>query len=174
MQWEAVIEPVRWCTWRPRWNELRDELGGRDWSSLEMHRKAVIERVTRCTRRPRLTELEVALGGRDWASLDIHLEAVIEWTETCTLKLWPSEFGDAFAGYDGVRLETYLEAVDLEGGATAAETLSIGELVNGWETGWERETVDLGVMLYLVYAVLGVHWWLWHGERERDDLISCS
>jgi len=38
-------------------------------------------------------------------------------------------------------LEEYLEAVDLEGGATA----------------WEWETVDLGMMLYLVYAVLGVN-----------------
>jgi len=25
-----------------------------------------------------------------------------------------------------------------------------------WETGRERETVDLGIMLYLMYAVLGV------------------
>jgi len=54
-------------------------------------------------------------------------------------------------------LEEYLEAVDLEGGVTAAETLFIGQLVIGSETGWERETVDLGMILYLVYAVLGVN-----------------
>ena len=33
-----------------------------------------------------------------------------------------SEFGDALAGYDRARLEEYLEAVEVEGGATAAET----------------------------------------------------
>jgi len=37
-----------------------------------------------------------------------------------------SELGDALAGYDRARLEEYLESVDLEGGATAAETLFIG------------------------------------------------
>jgi len=37
-----------------------------------------------------------------------------------------SEFGDALTGYDRSRLEEYLEAVDLEGSATAAETLFIG------------------------------------------------
>jgi len=29
-------------------------------------------------------------------------------------------------------------------------------------------------MLYLVYAVLGVNSWSWHGEMERDDLTLCS
>jgi len=42
------------------------------------------------------------------------------------VRLLPSEFGDALADYDRARLEEYLEAVDLEGGATAAETLFIG------------------------------------------------
>jgi len=45
---------------------------------------------------------------------EMHWEAVIE------------RVGDALAGYDRARLEEYLEAVDLEGGATAAETLFIG------------------------------------------------
>jgi hypothetical protein len=40
-----------------------------------------------------------------------------------------SEFGDILVpGYDRARLEEYLEAVDLEGGATAAETQFIGYL----------------------------------------------
>ena len=43
--------------------------------------------------------------------------------------LWPREFGDALAGYDRARLEEHLEAVDSEGGATAAETLLIVQLV---------------------------------------------
>jgi len=42
------------------------------------------------------------------------------------------------------------------------------------KSGWERETVDLGLMLYLVYAVLGVNSRLWHGEIERDELTLCS
>jgi len=42
------------------------------------------------------------------------------------------------------------------------------------KSGWERETVDLGLMLYLVYAVLGVNSRLWHGEIERDDSTLCS
>jgi len=127
-----------------------------------------------------------ALGDRDRMNSEMHLEAEIEWTQKmhleavidrvwrCTLRLWPSEFGDALAGYDRARLEEYLEAVDLEGGTTAAEILFIGELVIGWETGWERETVDLGMTLYLVYPVLCVNSSLWHGEIERDDLNSCS
>jgi len=49
---EAMIELVWRCTWRPRSSELRDALGGRDRSSLEMHWEAVIERVWRCTGRP--------------------------------------------------------------------------------------------------------------------------
>jgi len=136
--------------------------------SLTMYLEAVIERVKRCTWRP-------------WS-----------WTQRCTGRPWLSEFGDALAGYDRARLEEYLEVVDLEGGATAAETLFIGLLViegrelstttsaerweTGWErdTGWERETVDLGMMLYLMYAVLSVKSWSWHGEIERDDLTSCS
>jgi len=63
------------------------------------------------------------------------------------------------------------------------------------ETGWERETVDVGMiqyavyavsvyavlsvcctrcMLYSVYALLGVNSWSWHAEIERDDLTSYS
>jgi len=54
----------------------------------------------------------------------MHLEADRVWRGTPRLSL--SKFGDALAGYDRARLEEYLEAVDLEGGATAAETLFIG------------------------------------------------
>jgi hypothetical protein len=69
-------------------------------------------------------------------------------------------------------LEEYLEVVNLqavvwEGGAMGAETLFIGKLVIMemlrieyntvcQETGWTRETVDLGMRQYAVYAVLGL------------------
>jgi hypothetical protein len=42
---EAVIDLVWRCTWRPRWSELRDALGGRDLASLHMHLEAMIGRV---------------------------------------------------------------------------------------------------------------------------------
>jgi len=43
MHFEAVIERVWRCNWRPRLSELRDALGGRDRLSLEMHLEAEIE-----------------------------------------------------------------------------------------------------------------------------------
>ena len=52
MYFEAVIERVWRCNWRPRLSEFRDALGGRDLASLEIHWEAVIERVWRCTLRP--------------------------------------------------------------------------------------------------------------------------
>jgi len=38
----------------------------------------------------------------------------------------------------------------------------------------EGKTNNLGWMLYLVYAVLGVDSWSCHQEIERDDLTLCS
>jgi len=49
MHWEAVIERVWRCTWRPRSSELRAALGGRDQGSLEMQLQAMIERDWRST-----------------------------------------------------------------------------------------------------------------------------
>jgi len=43
MHWEAVIERVWRCIWRPRLSELTDELGGRDRASLDMNLEAEIE-----------------------------------------------------------------------------------------------------------------------------------
>jgi len=43
MHFEAVIERVWRCNWRPRLSELRDTLRGRDRASLEMHLEAEIE-----------------------------------------------------------------------------------------------------------------------------------
>ena len=42
------------------------------------------------------------------------------------------------------------------------------------ETGWEQETVDPGMMLYSMHAVLSVNSESWHGEIERDDLTLYS
>jgi len=43
MHFEAVIERVWRCNWRPRLSELGDALGGRDRASLQMHLEAEIE-----------------------------------------------------------------------------------------------------------------------------------
>lgn len=43
----------------------------------------------------------------------------------------------------------------------------------GWSTGnWESEgTADsVGLILYLVYAVLSMKSWLWHGRTGRDNI----
>jgi len=78
MHFEAVIERVWRCNWRPGSSELRAALGGRDLSSLEMHLKVVIDRVWRCTGRPRSRELRDALGGCNRSSLEMHWEAEVE------------------------------------------------------------------------------------------------
>jgi len=57
---------------------------------------------------------------------DMNLEAVIERVSRCAWRPRSSELRDALRGYDRAGVEMYLEAVDLEGGATAAETLFIG------------------------------------------------
>jgi len=74
---KAAIELVWRCTWRPRSSELRDALGGRDRSSVEMHWEAVIEPVWRCNWRSTLIELRDALGGRDRVCLEMHLAAEV-------------------------------------------------------------------------------------------------
>ena len=151
MHWEARIEWTR--RYRPRlWSsKVGDALGGRDRVNSEMHLEAVIEQVWRCTGRPWLREFGDALWGHDRARLEMQLETEIEWTQRCTCRLWSSMIGEVLgSGQFGGRRD------------------------GSWDSGWEWETVDLGMMLYLMYAVLGVKSWSWHGEIERDDLTSCS
>jgi len=166
MYLEAVIEQVERCTWRPRSSELRDALGGQDRVNSEIHSEAMIKRVWRCTWRPRLSELSDALGGRDWVNSETHLEAVIERVWRCAARPQLSKFGLSVWGDDRARLEMQLKT----------EIEWTERWKTGWEpeTGWERETVHHGMMLYLMYAVLGVKSWSWHGEIERDVLTSCT
>jgi len=189
---EAVIERVERCTWRPRSSELRDALGGRDQANTEMLLEARIEWTQRYTPRPWSSKFGDAPGDRDWVNSEMHLEAVIERVWRCTGRPWSSEFGDALWGCDRARLEMQLET-EIEwtqrctGRLRSSEIGGVlgsgqfggrrdGSWDSGWEreTGWERDTVDLGMMLYLMYAVLGVKFWSWHGEIEREDLTSCS
>jgi len=160
---EAVVDRIWRCAGRPRWSELRDALGGHDWSSLEIHWEAVIERVWTWACRPRLSELRDALRGCDRASLEMHVQAMIErdWRSTWRRSIW-REARRQLSLYSLVNLKLW-EYRELS--TTSAER---------WETSWERHTVDLGMMLNLVYAGLGVNGRVWHGEIERDDLTSCS
>jgi len=136
-----------------------DALGGHAHENLE----AVIEPVRRYTCRPWSSESGDILGGRDQASFEMHLQAMIEqdWRSTWGRSIW-REARQQLRLYSLVNLYLW-ECTELS--TTSAER---------WETGRERETVDLGMMLYLVYAVLCVNSWLWHGEIEREDLTSCS
>jgi hypothetical protein len=52
MYFEAVIERIQRCTWRPRLSQVGDALGGRDSVGLEMQLEAVIEQVWRYSWRP--------------------------------------------------------------------------------------------------------------------------
>ena len=108
---EATFELVWRCTWRPRSNELRDDLGGRDRSSLEMHLEAVIEWTERWTPRPRSSEFGNTLGGRDQVNWELHLESVLGRVWRCTWRPKSSELTAALGGCGRASLEKDLEAV---------------------------------------------------------------
>jgi len=127
-------------------SEFGDALGGRDRESLEMHFEALIERGWRCNWRPRLSQLRDALGGGKGGRFAMHLQAMIErdWRSTWKRSIW-REVRRQLRLYSLVYL-TLWECKELST-TTSAER---------WENGWERETVDLRMMLYLMYAVLCV------------------
>jgi len=160
---DSVLDLIWRWTWSPRSSELSNALGGWVGVNWEMNLEVVIDWVWRCTVRTRWTELRVGLGGGDRASLDMHLQAMIEW-------YWRSTWRQSICREVRRPLRLYSlvnmwlwECKELS--TTSAER---------WETGWEPGTVDLGMMLHLVYTVLAVNSSLWHGEIERDDLTWCS
>ena len=162
------------CNWRPRLSELRDALGSHDRVSLEMHREAVMVRVWRCTLRPWASKFADAIGDRYWLNWEMHLEAVIERVWKCSCRLWLSEIGGVLGGgrFGGMHNRNWNSIQWL--------TCNCGNVESWVQQHLPRdenqlgETVDLGMMLYLVYSVLGVKSWLCHGEIERDDLTLCS
>ena len=163
MDREAKMEWTQRCTWRMWLIEFGDALGGGDRASLEMHLEAVIERVWTCTWTPRSSKLWDAPRGCDRASLETHLQAMIKWDCRSTWRRSISrEARWQLRLYSLVNL-SYWECREMS--TTSAER---------WGTGWEQETVDLGMMLYMVYNVLGVNTWSWDGEIDRDDLSWCS
>jgi len=158
----AMIELVWRCTWRPRLSKLRAALGGLDWASLKMHLEAEIEWTESCTRRLWSREFGDALGGRDRVNWEQHLEAVIDPVWKCTGRPWSSEFGDALGGRNRASLEMHLQP-EIEWTQRCTLRLwssEIGGVLGGGRFEGRRDgswTVDLGMMLYLGYAVLGVN-----------------
>jgi len=150
--------------------ELWDVLGGRDRARLERHMEAEIERDWRCTWRPRSSEFGYAVAGHLRLRLEEYLETVH--LEEVDLEAVDWEAVDqewvATGSWDSIRWLTH-NCGNVENwvqqGRPRDET---------WETCWELETVDVGMMQYSVYTALGVNSWSWHGEIQRGDLSSCS
>jgi len=76
----------------------------------------------------------------------MHLQAEIErdWRSTWKRSIW-REAQQQLRLYSLINLKLW-ECRELSTTASAER----------WETGWEQETVHLGMMLYLMYAVLSV------------------
>jgi len=160
---QAVLERVWRYTWRPWSSEFGDALGSRDRPGLEMHLQAVIERVWWYTWRSWSSEIWQVLGGGWWtARRDSIHQLVYSQPWECDKVTLPLKFLWRTGWWRSIGREVH-------------RNLNLHSGVNS-KSAWERETVDLGLMLYLVYAVLGVNSWLWHGEIERDNLAwwSCD
>ena len=125
---------------------LNNILGGRDWSSLELHLEAEMELTQRCTGRPWSSEFGDALGDRDWVNSQMLLEAEIKQVWTCTWRPRSSEHRDELWGCDRASLEMHLQAIiERDWRSTCRRSIW-----RAGETGWKRKTVDLGLMLYSV------------------------
>jgi len=70
---EAVIEQVWRCTWRPSSSALRDAIGGPDLASLETHMEAMNEWTQRYTWRTSSSELKDALRSHDRLGFEEYL-----------------------------------------------------------------------------------------------------
>jgi len=205
---DREIEWTQRCTWRPRLNEFGDALGGRDRVNSEMHLEAVIERVGSYTWRPRWNKIGGVLGdggpGSDWSEGGQSGGSQSGGSESRGSESGGRESGgsESGGGRSGGMCDGSWDSIHwLNCNCGNEENWVQQGPLRAWETGWERETVDLGMMQYAVYAVpgvcstqvyavlgvcctpcmlysvyagLGVNSWSWHGEIERDDLTSCS
>ena len=189
---EMHLEAMITRTWRPQSSEFRDIIGGSNQASLEMNWEPEFEQVSR-----------YPLGGRNRVRLEIHLEAAMErdwmitWkrlmyglldAETLFISQLCCNRGNVTTGhYLWALMESFLIAVNCVG-RHARSWWYIQRSTRNHEK--EVKTHNYGLMLYLVYAVLGacctscmlhsvyavlrVTSWSWHGEIERDDLTFCS
>ena len=183
---------IRWgwkCTWRPGWCEIWTwwlsvvwlTFGGHNYWSVEMYMEAVIVWVWRYILRLRQYELWYALGGSDRMKLEVYLEEV-------NLDMGNLEAGDWEGGTlraDPIHWLTHnwgnIEWV-VQHGSPSDERQKIEErswevrdeiwtmIDKRYETCWERETVDIGLILLLVYTICSDHSSSWYADQSRDDL----
>jgi len=177
---DREIEWTQRCTWRPWLSEFGDALGGRDRVNSEMHLEAVIERVGRYTWRPWSNKIGGVLGG-GWSGSDWSEGVQSGGSQSGGSESGGSESGGGRSG--GMCDGSWDSIYWLTRNCGNVENWVQQGPLRAWETGWERETVDLGMMqvrgvcstrcmqysvygvldvcctrwmLYSVYAVLGV------------------
>jgi len=173
MHLETEIEWTQRCTWRPRSSKFGDALGDRQ-----------IEWTQRCTWRPCLSKFGYALAGRDRVNPEMHMEAVNERVGRYTWRPWSIKIEGVLGGgwSGGDWSEGGQSGGGQSGGSESGGGRSGGMCCGIWdsihwstcncgnvenlvqrgplraeETAWERETVDLRMMQYAVYAELSVY-----------------
>ena len=166
----GIIEWAWRCTWRLRSTELKDACGGHDWQSLGY------------TPTPWGSNMLDANGSPDRVIRETNLEAVLKpvhsalWgrdreVRRCTWRQWSSEIGGVLRGGQsggdrsgGRRNGTWDWIHSLTDNCQTAESWALHSVQNDerWETGCERQTVDLKwcrtwCMHYLVNAELSAN-----------------
>jgi len=106
MHWEAMLEAVWRCSWRPRSSELRDALCGHDQASLEMQLETENMWTQICIKRPWSREYGDVLGGHDRVSLEMNFAPIFKRGWRCNFRLRLSELRDIQIGCDRVSLDT--------------------------------------------------------------------
>jgi len=143
------------------WRTWSCSLGGRDRTSWTMYLKAMIV----LTWSVWSSEFGDAVEGRDRVNSEMYLEAVIVRVWRGTQRPWSIEIGGVPGGgrSDGsrsrrrcVRSWDSIQWLTHDCGNVQNWVQQGPPRVERSETGWEGETVDLRMMQYSVYAILGV------------------
>jgi len=187
----------------PLTHSISGEAGAGAWKQFKMRLKITIEWTQRCTGWPWFTTFDNGLGRQNRSKLEATIEWVWspEWvhvemhsaisSQRDWRRIWRRSMGGLldtdyavlmtfFAHicgnvmrwlYISALIETWMVAVNCL--QRHARTCSN---IHGSTCHCENEgkTHHLGLLLYLVYAVLGVNLGSRHGQIERDDLALCS
>jgi len=160
IEWSQGYTPSPWSS------QFGDALWGHNRAGLEMHLEATIERVWRCNWKPWSSKYGDTLGSCDRTCLEMQLEAIMVRVWRCTCRPWSSEIGGVLGGGQsgggGFGREAQRERRrDRSGDCILWLTRNCANVENlvhlglpRDQTGWEQETVNLGIMQYAVYAVL--------------------
>jgi len=155
-------------------SDFPDALEDHHWATLDMQSETQFEWTQRCTGRPWLSEIWHGIGGWDRENLNIYSKAVTQWD-------WGSTWRRSLRREARWQLRLY-SLVNLElWDCWVLSTTTSTKIWNWLGAGdyWSENDAVIGVnctwcKLYLVYAVLSVYSWSWHGEIERDDFASYS